>query len=82
MTRAETLWSAIRKGMSTTRWTPLQIIYRCVEESINLDAEDQLPEAPGSTGPKWKRNVRNVLQRRRTTGEVSWNGSAEYRRSA
>ena len=28
---------------------------------------------------RWKRNVRNVLQRRKSTGEVQWDGSASYR---
>jgi len=79
VTNAETLWTAIQNCLSLRNWTPLQTIYVRVMDSVALDAEDHLPEAPSSSAPKWKRNVRNVLQRRRSTGEVDWNRAAAYK---
>ncbi len=49
-----------------------------VEENLNLDNEDYEPQSPSSPIPKWKRNVRNVLQRRKHKGEIKWNGRGEY----
>ena len=50
-----------------------------MERNSNLDDEDLEPQAPGSDIPKWKRNVRNVLQYRKKTGEIEWDGEAKYR---
>jgi hypothetical protein len=80
MTRAPELWEIIRQVLRRDRWTTLGELYSYVEGRAHLDREDHVPEAPGSSVPKWKRNVRNVLQRRRATDEVVWNGAAEYRR--
>ncbi len=45
----------------------------------DLDAEDMEAARRGASPPRWKRNVRNVLQYRRQTGEVEWDGDASYR---
>lgn len=57
----------------------MEEIYRIVEQNSCLDDEDWEPQAPGSDIPKWKRNVRNVLQYRKKTGEIEWDGEAKYR---
>jgi hypothetical protein len=49
-----------------------------VERYGNLDGEDFDPQSPTSDIPKWKRNVRNVLQYQKGIGEIRWDGDANY----
>ena len=79
MTRQPILWEAIRKCLSRGGWTSLQEIYDYVQRSINLDDEDYEPQSPSSDLPKWKRNVRNVLQHRKKVGDIEWDGHAHYK---
>jgi hypothetical protein len=79
MTHADELWNALRHSLSGDCWTPLHEIYRLVEIKVSLDHEDFLPAAPGVDEPKWRRNVRNVLQRQKILGGVLWNGRGSYR---
>jgi hypothetical protein len=65
--------------MTKGLWTSLETIYEIVQSNLSLDAEDFQPQSPSSDIPKWKRNVRNVLQYRKKTGEIEWDGSAGYR---
>jgi hypothetical protein len=73
------IWHIVRKNLSKEKWTSIEEIYRFVERNTNLDDEDWEPQASGSDIPKWKRNVRNVLQYRKKTGEIEWDGEAKYR---
>jgi hypothetical protein len=73
------IWDVIREKLSNEKWTSLEEIYRIVARNSNLDDEDLEPQAPGSDIPKWKLNVRNVLQYRKKTGEIEWDGEAHYR---
>ena len=79
MLRLPEIWDIIRKNLSNDYWTSLDGIYRIVESQANLDDEDWEPQAPGSDIPKWKPNVRNVLQYRKNTGEIEWDGHANYK---
>ena len=79
MIHAVELWDAIEQCLKGGRWLPLVEIYRRVEATVRLDPDDFLPSAPGGTEPKWRRNVRNVLQRQKGLGKVLWNGRAAYR---
>ena len=79
MTQSPEFWRVIQKTLRKDRWTPLEDLYIAVERTISLDREDFLPQAPGSSIPKWKRNVRNVLQRRKLRGDIAWDGDAHYR---
>lgn len=54
-------------------WVSLDEIYQIVKRYGNLDDEDFEPHFPNSDVPRWKRNVRNVLQYRKSTGEIQWN---------
>lgn len=78
MTRLPEIWSIILFYMPREIWVTLNDIYALVEQHANLDEEDMEPQAPGSTIPKWKRNVRNVLQYRKRTGEIEWNRDTCY----
>ncbi len=79
MLRLPDIWDVIREKLSKEKWTSLEEIYRIVELNSNLDDADLEPQAPGSDIPKWKRNVRNVLQYRKNTGEIEWDGETKYR---
>jgi hypothetical protein len=79
MTHLPEIWDCIREHLPRRTWVPLDDIYALVERRLSLDREDHKPQAPGSLIPKWKRNVRNVLQYRKRKGEVEWNKHAHYR---
>ena len=72
------IWDIIQAKMLRGRWVSLEEIYQMVEKHWNLDAEDFYPQSHTSDIPKWKRNVRNVLQYRKNTGEILWNREARY----
>ncbi len=61
------------------RWRPLDRLYRLVQDGIDLDAGEMEAARRGASPPRWKRNLQNVLQYRRQTGEVEWDGDASYR---
>ena len=79
MTRQPELWDAVRNFLVGNLWNELTEIYQAVECSVELDEEDSEPQAPNSNTPKWKRNVRNVLQYRKQIGEVLWEENAKYK---
>jgi len=79
MTRLPELWDCILGDLPRGRWIVLDDIYTLVERNLNLDAEDYEWQSPNSDIPKWKRNVRNVLQYRKKTGEIEWDGHGSYR---
>jgi hypothetical protein len=65
--------------MPKGQWVVLDNIYSLVEHNLSLDTEDNEWQSPNSDILKWKRNVRNVLQYRKKTGEIEWDGSGSYR---
>jgi len=79
MTHHSVLWDAIQRILRRDQWMELSEIYDRVASLVQLDDEDFQPQSPTSNIPKWKRNVRNVLQYRKRTREVLWNGKAAYR---
>ena len=79
MTRLPEIWNCIQDNLPKGRWFTLEEIYRLIETNINLDDEDYEWQSPSSDIPKWKRNVRNVLQYRKGTGEIEWDGQGNYR---
>ena len=72
------IWDIIQRRMPRGHWVSLEEIYQMVEHYGNLDAEDFEPQSPTSDIPKWKRNVRNVLQYRKRTKDIQWDGDARY----
>ena len=79
MTHLPEIWDCIRAHLPRRRWVPLEDIYALVQARLRLDREDQEPQAPTSPIPKWKRNVRNVLQYRKGTGDIEWDRQGNYR---
>jgi len=79
MTHLPEIWDCIVDNLPSRQWASLDEIYHLVERSLSLDDEDDEPQSPHSEIPKWKRNVRNVLQYRKGKGEIEWDGSGQYR---
>ena len=79
MTRLPEIWVCLKKNIRRGHWTSVETIYEIVQNNLPLDTEDFQPQSPSSDIPKWKRNVRNVLQYRKKTGEIEWDGRANYR---
>lgn len=79
MTRLPDIWKCIKSHMPKRQWTDLQDIYKIVRSNLTLDHEDFEAQSPTSDIPKWMRNVRNVLQYRKKSGEIEWDGSGKYR---
>lgn len=79
MIRADEIWGLLVRYMPLGVWMDLEEVYGLVRDHGYLDHDDERPQAPGSLVPKWKRNVRNVLQRRKGLGHVDWDGKARYR---
>ena len=75
---ADDIWTALVTGMKPGRRYELTEIYDLVLAKCTLHDADLEPDAPGSSSPRWQRNVRNVLQRRKTTGYLDWNGRGGY----
>ncbi len=75
------IWDIIQTHIPRGRWISIVEIYQIVEHHGNLENDDLQPQSPSSNIPKWKRNVRNVLQYRKDrkgTGEIQWDGDANY----
>ena len=75
---ADEIWNALATGMAPGRHYELAELYDLVLARCTLHDADLEPDAPGSSSPRWQRNVRNVLQRRKTTGYLDWNGRGGY----
>jgi len=79
MIRLPEIWDIIKRHMPRNKWLSLQDVYDLINRNGQLDCEDFEPQSPTSDVPKWKRNVRNVLQYRKRTGEMEWDGDTHYR---
>lgn len=60
------------------RWLALADIYALVESRHDLDSEDLRPVSDRHPQPRWKRNVRAVLQDIKNR-DVEWERPAKYR---
>lgn len=72
MIRAYKIRQIINEHMPKNNWISLENIYLLVERYGNLDLDDSKSSAPENIEPKWKRNVRNVLQTDKNAGKIAW----------
>lgn len=79
MTHLPEIWECIKNRIPKGEWVALNDIYHLIESTLKLDKEDYEWQSPISDIPKWKRNVRNVLQYRKKTGDIEWDGYGKYR---
>lgn len=78
-TPAGTIRNILLSVLPKDQWVLIQTIYDTVESNISQFADDDFaPEAPGSEHPKWKRNVRNELQRLKERGDILWKAKGSY----
>lgn len=75
------IWECIQNYMPRSVWVDIQDVYKLIQNHLHLDDEDSQPQSPTSPIPKWQRNVRNVLQYRKRTNEIEWDGNCKYRLS-
>jgi hypothetical protein len=80
--RQEEIRRLLRDRMTPGAWIPLENIYDLVEANAVLSPADREPAADGSSDPRWRRNVRNLLQRWKESDELDWDGDAHYRLAA
>ena len=71
------IWDIILNYLPRRAWIHLHKIYDLVERYAELDNDDFRPQSPTSDLPRWKRNVRNVLQYRKSKGEIQWDEDKE-----
>jgi len=72
------MWEVMQRLLPRRERVTLQQIYDLIEREIRLQADDFEPSSDLSNEPRWQRNVRNILQYRKGTGEILWTGDAEY----
>ena len=81
MIHSDEIWDIVQSKMPRGQWISLEQMYDMVRKFGTLDDEDFEWQSPTSDVPKWKRNVRNVLQHKKLKSEIEWNKKAEYRLS-
>src|SRR5688572_21027056 len=75
-----TLWTVLMNHIPIGQWLNIGALYNLVEENFNaFTADDLQPVTAHNNEPKWHRNLRNALQRKRESGEILYDGNANYR---
>jgi hypothetical protein len=72
-------WDGLLAGARRGEWLPIAEVYAIVQRSVTLDADDERPISPTNSSPRWKRTVRNALQRRKVLGDIEWDRRGKYR---
>lgn len=72
------IWDLLIKKIPSDTRVTLPEIYRIVEGNLRLDNADIAPVTPINNSPTWQRNVRRVLQYRKSGGDLVWLGRATY----
>jgi hypothetical protein len=78
ITHLQDIWIVINEKLPRDEWFHLQSIYEMIQGNIQLRPDDFLPSAPNSIEPKWMRNVRNVLQQKKSSGQIAWDKNGKY----
>ena len=61
----------IQRFLNEGEWRSLAEIYQGITRNLGTSQEQD--------DRRWRRNVRNVLQRRKAAGDVLWNRAGGYR---
>jgi len=79
-TPINTLWTVLEANIPLQQWLGISTLYDIVEQNFDgFTADDIVPVTATNNEPTWHRNVRNALQRRRESGEILYDGNANYR---
>lgn len=72
------IWDIMLRSLRRGIKVSLQEIYDIVEQKIDLQPEDFEPSSDNNPNDlRWQRNVRNILQYRKSTREIHWVGEGE-----
>lgn len=78
ITKLHEIWVVLDENLPRDEWVHLQRIYEIIQNNIQLKPDDFRPSAPNSVEPKWMRNIRNVLQQRKSIGDIAWDKNGKY----
>jgi hypothetical protein len=76
---ADEIWDTLQRYMRRGVWISVKEIYELIESHAELDEADMEPAATGHSDVRWRRNVRNVLQQKKHTKALEWDGKTRYR---
>lgn len=80
ITPSSKLWSVIVANIPLGEWQSLDSLYQIVEDNYsNFTEEDLGPTMEGFPQEKWKHSVRNVIQNKKTKGDIEHDGQGNYR---
>lgn len=79
MLTSKAVWEVIAGHAPRGEWLTSAQIYSVVEDHGNLDASDRVAVSEKSASPRWKRTVRNALQRQKQAGGIEWDGKGKFR---
>lgn len=72
-------WRIIDERAPRGEWLPLTKLYELVGSCTDFDGADLRALSAKNSSPRWKRTVRNALQRKKVSGAVAWDGQGRYR---
>lgn len=72
-------WDAYAQSAPRGQWLSLSEIYEAVRRNAVISDDDERPMSSANRSPRWKRTVRNTLQRRKASGDVEWDHAGRYR---
>lgn len=79
-TSTNTLWTTLVSNIRLGYWTDISELYDIVSSNYkSFTPSDYAPVTPTNSEPTWHRNLRNVLQNKRRTGEILYNDNAKYK---
>jgi len=79
MLNSEAVWRILTEHAPRGDWLGLDELYALVSEHASLDANDNVAVSTKSGSPRWKRTVRNVLQRKKSAGALEWESGGRFR---
>lgn len=77
-TKQKEMWKVMEATLPRNTVISISDIYDAVENNINLTTDDMVSSSAQSSDPRWKRNVRNILQNRKTTSRIIWLRDGNY----
>lgn len=79
VTKQEILRNLLNDFVPKDRWIYITDIYDIIERSIEIFQPNDFDVlAEYNQQPKWKRNVRNALQKLKTNRQILWDGNSNY----
>jgi hypothetical protein len=78
-TKQAIMWKVMQDYLPKSEQVEINQIYEVVSNHVTLELDDWEPAAKGSrSDPRWRRNIRNILQHRKLTSDILWLGNGMY----